>query len=130
MTQRNMAKVIPPPLATVEHNLAGDLPYNPLNEVQFIVRPRKQEHSEPGTICLVRLQSTAQGHEAAFTIERGNNDDIVVTSAELPGSILPPRTVNVAATHKESELLHNELEIMGRDRLYEETIQEVLALLT
>ncbi len=130
MTQRNMAKVIPPPLATVEHNLAGDLPYNPLNEVQFIVRPRKQEHSEPGTICLVRLQSTAQWHEAAFTIERGNNDDIVVTSAELPGSILPPRTVNVAATHKESELLHNELEIMGRDRLYEETIQEVLALLT
>jgi hypothetical protein len=129
MTQRDMSKVVTQPAANqVQHQL-DTLPGNPLNGVQFIVRPREQENSEPGTICLVRLQSTAEGHEAAFTIERGDNDDIVITSAELPGSIHPPRTVNVAATHKESELLRNELEIMGRDHLYEETIQEVIALL-
>jgi glucose-6-phosphate dehydrogenase assembly protein OpcA len=129
MTQRDMSKVVTQPATNqVQHQL-DTLPSNPLNGVQFIVRPREQENSEPGTICLVRLQSTAEGHEAAFTIERGDNDDIVITSAELPGSIHPPRTVNVAATHKESELLRNELEIMGRDHLYEETIQEVIALL-
>jgi len=37
--------------------------------------------------------------------------------------------VNVAATHKETELLNDELEIMGHDHLYEQTLHEVSDLL-
>jgi glucose-6-phosphate dehydrogenase assembly protein OpcA len=132
MTQRDIAKVISQPLVAQMEQVeqqTSDNSSNPLAGIQFIVRPRPMADSEPGTICLIRLHSTAQGQEAAFTIARGEDDDHVYTSAELPGSVHPQRTVSVADTHRESELLHHELEIMGRDHLYEETIQEVLSLL-
>lgn len=133
MTQRDIAKVISQPLVAkveqVEEQQTSASSNNPLAGIQFIVRPRPMADSEPGTICLVRLRSTAQGQEATFTIARGEDDDHVYTSAELPDCVYPQRTVSVADTHKESELLHHELEIMGRDHLYEETIHEVLSLL-
>jgi hypothetical protein len=54
----------------------------------------------------------------------------VLSSVDLIGRSHPQRTLSIAASHKESELLHDELEIMGRDHLYEETLEEVLKLLS
>jgi hypothetical protein len=67
---------------------------------------------------------------ATFTIDREDDPDHVLTSVELAEGTRPQRTVSMAATQNASELLHDELEIMGHDSLYEQTLQEVLALLT
>jgi Glucose-6-P dehydrogenase subunit len=129
MTQRDVARTASAPRTPHSNGQTSNGSQQPQTGVQIIVRSRSVTDSEPGTICLVRLHSSAQGQVATFTIERGEDDSHVYTSAELPGGAYPQRTVSVAATHKESDLLHHELEIMGRDHLYEETIQEVLALL-
>jgi hypothetical protein len=75
------------------------------------------------------LTSTLDGKQAVFSIDRGDDDKHVITSVDIPDSPLPQRVVHVAATHKEIELLNDELEIMGHDRLYEETLHEVFNLL-
>jgi glucose-6-phosphate dehydrogenase assembly protein OpcA len=100
-----------------------------LQGIRISIQPREISSAEPGMLCLVRLTGTDHGKQATFTIERCDDNNHVLTSVVLPDSTLPPRTVNVAATHKESNLLHNELEITGRDHLYEETLHEVFALL-
>lgn len=132
MTQRDVARIVATPPAAQSNGHSGQTSNGSQQSqagVQITVRPRLVTDSEPGTICLVHLHNSAPGQSATFTIERGEDDDHVYTSAELPGGAYPQRAVSVAATHKESDLLHHELEIMGRDHLYEETIQEVLALL-
>ncbi|HTI13450.1 MAG TPA: glucose-6-phosphate dehydrogenase assembly protein OpcA [Dictyobacter sp.] len=97
--------------------------------IQFYIRPRTTINSIAGTLCLVRLTCYDNGEEASFTIARGDDDDHVQTSVELPGNTPPPRTVSIAKTHKERNLLRNEFEITGRDYLYEDTLREVSALL-
>lgn len=94
------------------------------------LRPRVQSDLRPGSICLVRLTSTLDdGKHATFTINREDDLNHVLTSVELAEGTRPQRTVSMAAIHKESELLHDELEIMGHDYLYENTLHEVSELL-
>jgi len=97
--------------------------------VTIDIRPQAQSHMRPGSICLVRLLSNAEGKRATFTINREGDPDHVLTSVELTQETRPQRTVSLAAAHKESELLREELEILGHDFLFEETLQEVAALL-
>jgi hypothetical protein len=77
----------------------------------------------------VRLTSNFEGKQATFTIDREGDPDHVLTSVELSLGVRPQRTVILASTPSESELLHDELEIMGHDRLFEQTLQEVADLL-
>lgn len=93
------------------------------------IRPQVQSHIRPGSICLVRLTSNFEGKQATFTIDREGDPDHVLTSVELSLGVRPQRTVSLASTPSESELLHDELEIMGHDRLFEQTLQEVADLL-
>lgn len=95
------------------------------------VRPRVQSGVEPGSLCLVRLSSIVENKRAIFTIDREDEADTVLTSAHLPEeeNTLPQRTVSVAASQDASVLLHDELEIIGRDHLYEAALHEVFELL-
>ncbi|HLZ63615.1 MAG TPA: glucose-6-phosphate dehydrogenase assembly protein OpcA [Ktedonosporobacter sp.] len=115
-------------LGTGKTGKLGTLLKGPVGKLH--IRPRLQPSLRPGSICLVRLTSAISGKQATFTINREDDSDHVLTSVELAERTRPQRTVSMAATHKESELLHDELEIMGRDHLYEETLQEVFDLLT
>lgn len=99
----------------------------------IFIRPRTQSAVQPGSICLIRLTSTVDNQRAIFTIDREGDADHVLTQVELSNgtSATPPqRTVSVSATHPINELLHEELEILGRDHLYEETLRQMSELLT
>lgn len=93
------------------------------------IRPRVVSDMPPGTLCLIRLISTIDNKRATFTINREDDPNLVLTSVDLPQGTRPQRTVSMTATREASELLHDELEIMGREQLYEETLQEVFDLL-
>jgi len=93
------------------------------------IRPQVQSQMRPGSICLVRLTSVADGKRATFTINREGDPDLVLTSVKLSDEVRPQRTVSLAAAHKESELLHDELEIVGHDLLFEQTLEELTELL-
>jgi glucose-6-phosphate dehydrogenase assembly protein OpcA len=93
------------------------------------IRPQIQSNMRPGSICLVRLISNVDGKQATFTINREGDPDHVLTSVVLSHETRPQRTVSLAAARKESELLHDELEIMGHDYLFEQTLQEMVELL-
>ncbi|HZT99475.1 MAG TPA: glucose-6-phosphate dehydrogenase assembly protein OpcA [Ktedonobacteraceae bacterium] len=93
------------------------------------IRPRVYSDMRPGALCLVRLTSMVDNKRATFTIDREDDPDHVLTSVELAQGMRPQRTVSLAATHDASELVHDELEIMGHDYLYEQTLQEVSTLL-
>jgi glucose-6-phosphate dehydrogenase assembly protein OpcA len=121
MTKRNTAKLVSQPL---------QLNALDTGSMHFSITPRPQTGSRPGSLCMVSITSTVNNKQASFAIKRGDDDDHVVTSVDIQGSTPLQRTVNIATAHKESELLHNELEIMKRDHLYEETLHEVFALLT
>lgn len=126
MHARDMTKVVTQP---IQGSANGNHISTPLHGIAISIQPREVSDSLPGTICLVRLAGSTHGKHATFTIERCDDDDHVLTSVVLPESTRPPRTVSIAATHKESDLLHSELEITGRDYLYEEALHEVFALL-
>ena len=98
--------------------------------IHISVQTRVLTESRPGTLCMIRITGEVGGERATFIVERGEDDDHVSTAVEIAGNTKLQRTVNIAAMHKESNLLHRELEIMGRDHLYEETLHEVFALLT
>ncbi len=93
------------------------------------IRPQIQSHIRPGSICLVRLTSIFEGQQATFTISRDGDPELVFTSVELSQGIRQQRTVGLASITNESELLYDELEIMGHDQLFEQTLQEVADLL-
>ncbi len=92
------------------------------------LRPRVQPGSPTGALCLVRLESIRETQRASFSINR-TDEQHVITQAELDQGSRPAHTVSLASSQDESNLLHNELEIMGRDLLYEETLHEVFDLL-
>lgn len=100
-----------------------------IQEASIDIRPQVQSNMRPGSICLVRLTSSVEGKQATFTINREGDPDHVLTSVLLSRETRPQRTVSLAASHKESELLHDELEIMGHDYLFEQTLEEMAALL-
>ena len=105
----------------------GKLATTPRSSID--IRPQVQSQMRPGSICLVRLISYADGKHATFTINREGDPDLVLTSVKLSDEVRPQRTVSLAAAHKESELLHDELEIMGHDYLFEQTLEELTELL-
>ena len=97
--------------------------------IDISIRPRLQAELHPGNICLVRLTSETSDTPAIFTLDRGDDDDHVTTSVQIPGSNRPQGTVDLAATHNENIMLSDELEIMGRDHLYEQTLHGAFSLL-
>jgi hypothetical protein len=52
-----------------------------------------------------------------------------MTSVELSYETSARRNVSLAAVQNESELLHDELEILGHDFLFEQTLREVTEML-
>lgn len=98
-------------------------------QASISIRPQIRPELRPGSISLVRLISTFENKQAIFTISRGDDLDHVFTSVELEHETRSARTVSLAAVHKESQLLHDELEITGHDYSFEETLQEVAKLL-
>jgi len=100
------------------------------SQVSLHVRPRVRSDMRPGSLCLVRMTGAIGNKHVIFTINREEDPNHVLTSVALGQETRPQRTVSMAATHKVSALLHDELEIISRDRLYEETLQEVHELLS
>jgi glucose-6-phosphate dehydrogenase assembly protein OpcA len=98
-------------------------------KANIYIRPQVQTEMRPGSICLVRLTSQLEDKRAVFTISRENDLENVLTSVELSNETRPQRTVNLAAVYNEAQLLHDELEIMVHDYLFEQTLQEVGGLL-
>jgi glucose-6-phosphate dehydrogenase assembly protein OpcA len=99
------------------------------NAASVSIRPRVDSEQRPGSICLVRLVSNLENKQATFTISREDDPNTVLTSVELSRETRPTRTVMLAAVHNESELLHDELEILGHDYSFEQTLQEVAEML-
>ncbi len=127
MTSRATSAAMTGPLSASRGGKAGS---TTRGSIDISIRPRVQSELQPGNLCLVRLTSSIDGKQAVFSIDRGDDDDHALTSVELPDNTRPPRIVNMATKHKETELLHDELEIMGRDHIYEEALHEVFALLS
>lgn len=92
------------------------------------IRPRYDDSMPPGAICLFHMISKVDSKHATFTINRADEEH-VTTVVELDKTNLPQRTVSLAAESAVSALLHDELEIMGRDHLYEETLRAMVQLL-
>jgi glucose-6-phosphate dehydrogenase assembly protein OpcA len=101
----------------------------PGNLASISIRPRVNSEMRPGAICLARLVCNMENKQAIFTISREDDPNYVLTSVELSQEMGPKRAVNLAAVHNESELLRDELEILGHDYLFEQTLQEVVAML-
>jgi glucose-6-phosphate dehydrogenase assembly protein OpcA len=126
MSKRKASSAISGPLIASQ---SGKLAIAIKGHIDITIRPRLQAELHPGNICLVRMSGKTNDTPAIFTIDRGDDDDHVVTSVQVPGTNRPQGTVNIAATHKENVMLSDELEIMGRDHLYEQTLHEVFSLL-
>jgi glucose-6-phosphate dehydrogenase assembly protein OpcA len=126
MTKRQASSAISRPLIASQ---SGEIAMESKTGITITIRPRFQAELPLGDLCLVRLTSQTNETPAVFTLDRSDDDDHVTTSVQVPGSSRPQGTVNIAATHKEDILLTDELEIMGRDYLYEQTLHGVFSLL-
>lgn len=93
------------------------------------IRPQVQSEMRPGSICLVRLVSNMDNNQATFTLSRGDDPRHILTSVELSHEARSTRTVSLLAVQNESELLHDELEILGHDYPFEQTLLEVAEML-
>ncbi len=100
------------------------------SQVSLHIRPQVRSDMRPGSLCLVRMTGTGSNKHVVFTINREDDPNHVLTSVALGQETRPQRTVSMAATHQVSALLHDELEIISRDHLYEEILQEVRTLLS
>jgi glucose-6-phosphate dehydrogenase assembly protein OpcA len=127
MTKRHASSAISRPLIASQ---TGDLAMGTKGSIDITIRPRSQAELHPGNICLIRLTSETSDTPAIFTLDRSDDDDHVTTSVQIPGSNRPQSTVNIAATYRENIMLSDELEIIGRDHLYEQTLHGVFSLLT
>jgi glucose-6-phosphate dehydrogenase assembly protein OpcA len=102
----------------------------PDNLASISIRPQVQSEMRPGSICLVRLVSNMDNKQATFTLSRGDDPRHILTSVELSHEARSTRTVSLLAVQNESELLHDELEILGHDYPFEQTLLEVAEMLT
>ncbi len=125
--QRNTGS-LPIPSANANGSKPGRL--GSRTQASLHISPRVRSDMRPGSLCLVRMTGTVGNKRAIFTINREDDPNHVLTSVALDQEQRPRRTVSMAATHNVSALLHDELEIMNRDHLYEETLQEVDELLS
>jgi glucose-6-phosphate dehydrogenase assembly protein OpcA len=126
MSKRHASSAISGPLIASQ---SAELAIGTKGSIDITVRPRLQAELHPGDICLVRLTGQTNNTPTIFAIDRGDDDDHVITSVQIPGSNRPQGTVNIAATHNEDIMLNDELEIMGRDYLYEQALHGVFSLL-
>jgi len=101
----------------------------PGNKASISIRPLVNAEMRPGSICLVRLISNLEHKQAAFTISLDVEMKLFKTSVELSHETRPRRSVSLAGVHNESELLHDELEILGHDYHFEQTLKEVTEML-
>ena len=101
----------------------------PGNTASISIRPLVNAEMRPGSICLVRLMSNLEHKQATFTISLDDEMKLFKTSVELSHETLPRRSVSLAAVQTESELLHDELEILGHDYHFEQTLKEVTEML-
>lgn len=101
----------------------------PGNVASISIRPRVHAEMRPGSICLVRLISNLEQKHATFTISLDNEMKLFKTSIELSHETRSRRSVSLASVHNESELLHDELEILGHDYHFEQTLREVTEML-
>jgi hypothetical protein len=83
----------------------------------------------PGSICFVRIVCNSDQKQATFTISLDDEMKLFMTSIDLPHEARPRRSVSLAAVKKESDLLYDELEILGHDHHFEQTLQEVTDML-
>lgn len=93
------------------------------------LRPHIQAGLFPGSLYLVRLTCKSANQRVVFTVKREADSAHVQTSVESVERTRPVRTVNLPDRHKESELLHDEMEITVHDQLFEQVLQEVELLL-
>ncbi|MDQ2903393.1 MAG: glucose-6-phosphate dehydrogenase assembly protein OpcA [Ktedonobacteraceae bacterium] len=93
------------------------------------IRPQVEPDMPPGSIYLLRLTSRVGQEQAQFVIDRESGPDHAQTSVSLKKDTGPQRVVRLTDQHRESTLLHAELQITGHDHLFEETLHEVAALL-
>jgi hypothetical protein len=107
----------------------GSTRAKPTKAASIYIHPQVYSDMPPGSICFLRLASEVEGKHAAFTITREDDPDHVLTSVEILHSPRPQRTVSLSTLYDESRLLSDELEIMKRDLLYEQTLLEVAELL-
>ena len=101
----------------------------PGNIASISIRPQVHAEMRPGSIYLVRLTSNLEQKHATFTISLDNEMKLFKTSIELSHETRARRSVSLAAVHTESELLHDELEILGHDYPFEQTLKEVTEML-
>ncbi len=101
----------------------------PVNIASISIRPLVNAEMRPGSICLVRLMSNLEHKQATFTISLDDEMKLFKTSVELSHETRSRRSVSLAAVHTESELLHDELEILGHDYHFEQTLKEVTEML-
>ncbi len=119
--------ILPLPASGMSNGSTGRLLTH--EEGSISIRPRTQSNLRPGNICLVRLVSDMDQKRAIFSLNRGDDTELVFTSVELSEGTKSQRTVQIPTSNSPIELLHDELEIMGRDHLYEDTLHEVTRLL-
>ncbi len=97
---------------------------------KIVLHKRTDADLLPSSICLVRLDSLRDDNRrASFHIHR-DDDRHVTTFVQFDRGSRPPRTVCLGTEQNAYDLLHNELEITGRDFLYEEALHEVFDLMT
>jgi hypothetical protein len=101
----------------------------PGNIASISIRPRVHAEMRPGSICLVRLISNLENKQATFTIGLDDEMKLFMTSVELSYETGSRRSVSLAGVQNESELLHDELEILGHDYLFEQMLKEVTEML-
>jgi glucose-6-phosphate dehydrogenase assembly protein OpcA len=101
----------------------------PGNKASISIRPLVNTEMRPGSICLVRLMSNLEHKQATFTISLDGEMGLFKTSIELSYEARSRRSVSLAAVQNESELLHDELEILGHDYHFEQTLKEVTEML-
>jgi Glucose-6-phosphate dehydrogenase subunit N-terminal domain/Glucose-6-phosphate dehydrogenase subunit C-terminal domain len=101
----------------------------PDNIASISIRPRVNAEMRPGSIFLVRLISNLDDKQATFTISLEDEMKLFVTSIELSHETRSRRSVSLAAVQNESDLLHDELEILGHDYQFEQTLKEVTEML-
>ncbi len=101
----------------------------PGNVVSTSIRPRVHAEMRPGSICLIRLMSNVEDKQVTFTIRLDHEMKLFMASVELSHETSSRRSVSLAMVRNESELLHDELEILGHDYHFEQTLQEVSEML-
>ncbi len=102
----------------------------PGNITSISIRPRVNAEMRPGSICFVRLVCNMDQKRATFTISLDDEMKLFMTSIELSHEARPRRSVSLAAVNKESDLLYDELEILGHDHHFEQTLHEVTDMLS